>query len=61
MVHVVLFREGTRPVGMWRSLSAPAAMATLAAFVVLCILFTRWWERRGYRHGAEWLLRRLGG
>ena len=40
--------------------------AWLAALLIklvpfLCVVLTRAWQRSGYRFGAEWLLRRLGG
>ena len=59
-LHVVAFREWTRPLGVWRANDAPTALAILAAFVLLCVVATRAWQRTGYRYGAEWLLRRAG-
>jgi len=59
--HVVLFREWTRPLGLWHANDAPRALAILAGFLVACVLLTRAWQRVGYRYGAEWLLRRAGG
>lgn len=61
MLHVPLFREASRPLGLWRNLSAGAALATIAAFVLVCVLATRAWQARQYRFGAEWLLRRIAG
>ncbi len=59
MLHVVMFREWTRPLGLWRANSAPVALAILLVFVVLATWASRRWQRAGYRYGAEWLLRRL--
>lgn len=61
MLHVVLFREGSRPIDWWRNLSAEVTLTVIAAFVVLSVLLSRRWQRVGYRYGAEWLLRKLAG
>jgi uncharacterized membrane protein len=61
LVHVPLFRQATRPIGWWQSLSAGQALSTIAIFLVLCVVIARVWERFGYRFGAEWLLRKLAG
>lgn len=61
MVHVVLFREISRPLGAWQAFGRFTSLAIIAAWIVLCALLVRVWQRRGYRFGAEWLLRRVGG
>ncbi|MCX4246103.1 DUF1624 domain-containing protein [Paraliomyxa miuraensis] len=61
MLHVVLFRELSRPIHWWRGLSANAALAVIFGFVILSILASRPWQRVGYRFGAEWLLRKIAG
>lgn len=61
IVHVVLFREISRPLGLWQAFSWPAALLIIAAWIGLCAVLARAWQRRGYRYGSEWLLRRLGG
>jgi uncharacterized membrane protein YeiB len=61
MLHVVLFRELSRPIGWWHGFSAGPALAVVLAFVALAVVLTRWWQRYDYRGGAEWLLRRLAG
>ncbi len=61
IVHVVLFREISRPLGAWQAFGRGTALAIIAAWIVLCALLSRVWQRSGYRFGAEWLLRRLGG
>jgi len=61
LVHVVVFRELTRPVGLWQAMSAEAALATIGAWLVLCALLARVWAGVGFRFGAEWLLRRVAG
>jgi len=59
MVHAPLFRELSRPVGIWSALDPPATLAVVAAFTVLCLWLARRWSRVDYRWGAEWLLRRI--
>jgi uncharacterized membrane protein YeiB len=61
LVHVVLFREISRPLGAWQAFSWPVSLAIIAGWIFLCVVLTRAWQRSGYRFGAEWLLRRLGG
>lgn len=61
LVHVVLFREISRPLGAWQAFSWPVSLLIIAAWIALCAVFARAWQRHGYRFGAEWLLRRLGG
>lgn len=61
LLHVVLFREISRPLGAWQAFSWPVALVIIAAWIALCAVLARAWQRRGYRFGAEWLLRRLGG
>jgi uncharacterized membrane protein len=61
ILHVPLFREVTRPLGLWQALPPAAAMSVIALVLMACTLLTRRWQRAGYRYGAEWLLRRIAG
>jgi uncharacterized membrane protein len=61
LVHVVMFREISRPLAAWQAFSWPVALAIIAAWLVLCAVLARAWQRVDYRFGAEWLLRRLAG
>lgn len=61
LVHVPLFREATRPVGLWHGLGAGATLATIAGFLLVAVGAAAAWQKVGYRGGAEWLLRKLGG
>jgi peptidoglycan/LPS O-acetylase OafA/YrhL len=61
MIHVPLFRDLSRPIGLWRGLSAEAALATIFIFFGLAAVVTRVWQRVGYKYGAEWALRKAGG
>jgi uncharacterized membrane protein len=61
LVHVVLFREISRPLGAWQAFDRYTSLAIIVGWVVLCALLCRAWARSGFRFGAEWLLRRLGG
>ncbi len=61
LVHVVLFREISRPFGAWQAFDRGTSLVIIIAWIVLCALLARLWQRGGYRFGAEWLLRRLGG
>ena len=69
MLHVWLFREVSRgvfvsperPTGLWRGLSPGPDLAIIFGFVILATIASRYWQRVGYRFGAEWLLRRVAG
>jgi uncharacterized membrane protein len=59
MLHVWLFREATRPIGVWQALDIWPAFAVLVGFLVIATVGARLWQRVDYRFGAEWLLRKL--
>lgn len=59
ILHVWLFREATRPFGLWQSLDVEPALAILIGFVLIATLAAWLWQRIDYRFGAEWLLRKL--
>lgn len=59
IVHVWLFREATRPIGVWQSLEVGQALAVLLGFLAVASVGSWLWQRVGYRYGAEWLLRKL--
>lgn len=61
MLHVPLFREATRPVGLWRGLSAEITLIAISVLMAVVILGSLLWRRIDYRYGAEWLLRRVAG
>jgi len=61
LLHVPLFREATRPIGLWHGMNAGATLAMIAAFLMIAVALAAQWQRIGYRGGAEWLLRKLGG
>lgn len=61
MLHVVLFREWSRPIHWWRNLSSNVTLAVIFGFVIVAVLASRPWQRVGYRFGAEWLLRKIAG
>ncbi|MCA9709512.1 MAG: hypothetical protein KDK70_26985, partial [Myxococcales bacterium] len=45
----------------WRNLSASTTLAIIFGFVILSVIASRYWQRVGYRFGAEWLLRKVAG
>jgi len=59
LLHVWLFREATRPIGVWQALEVRTALTVLLGFVLVAALASRLWQRVDYRYGAEWLLRKL--
>ena len=61
MLHVPLFRDLSRPVGVWHGLDATWSLLTVFGFFGLALLAARYWQRVNYRFGAEWALRKLAG
>lgn len=61
LLHVVAFREWTRPLGAWQAFSPQATLLIVAAWLLVSATLARAWGRIDYRYGAEWVLRRLGG
>ncbi|HLT37611.1 MAG TPA: DUF418 domain-containing transporter [Enhygromyxa sp.] len=59
IVHVWLFREATRPIGVWQALNIGEAFAVISGFVAIAAVGSRFWQQIDYRYGAEWLLRKL--
>jgi uncharacterized membrane protein len=59
LLHVWLFREATRPIGVWQALDIGPAFALLGGFLLFAAIGARLWQRADYRFGAEWLLRKL--
>lgn len=59
LLHVVMFREWTRPIGMWQALGATESLVVLLTFTVVAAFAARAWQRVDYRYGAEWLLRKV--
>jgi uncharacterized membrane protein len=59
ILHVWLFREATRPIGVWQALDIGPAFAVLGGFLLVAVVGARVWQRVDYRFGAEWMLRKL--
>lgn len=61
MVHVVVFRELTRPIGLWQDLDAWVTLLIIGIWILCCVWIARVWQKYYYRYGAEWLLRKIAG
>lgn len=61
MIHVPLFRQLSRPLGLWRGLDSTWALLTVFGFFGAALIAARFWQRAKYRYGAEWALRSLAG
>lgn len=59
MLHAPLFRELSRPVGLWSALDPIATLGVVALLTVVCLWSARRWARVDFRWGAEWWLRRV--
>lgn len=59
LLHVPMFREWTRPLGLWRGLDVTSTSLVLLLVLVLATVLARLWSRIDYRYGAEWCLRAL--
>ncbi len=61
MIHVPLFRDLSRPIGLWHGLEANLALLVVFSFFFTALLAAGFWQRVNYRFGAEWLFRKLSG
>ena len=59
IVHVVVFRELVRPLGLWQACDVTTAGAILFATLVGSMWLAHRWQRAQFRYGAEWMLRRF--
>ncbi|HWB81952.1 MAG TPA: DUF418 domain-containing transporter [Nannocystaceae bacterium] len=59
IIHAPLFRELSRPIGLWSALTPGPTLLAIAAFTIACLVLARWWARYDFRYGAEWLMRKL--
>lgn len=57
IVHVVVFRELTRPLLLWQSCSVATAGTILVGTLLTLLLLASAWARSRFRYGAEWALR----
>jgi len=59
IIHVVVFRELTRPLGLWQACGVSTASAILIGTLLASLWLAMRWHRVQFRYGAEWMLRRL--
>ncbi|MGB1699465.1 MAG: heparan-alpha-glucosaminide N-acetyltransferase domain-containing protein, partial [Nannocystaceae bacterium] len=59
IIHVVVFRELVRPLGLWQACDVATASAILIMTLISSLWLARRWHRSQFRFGAEWLLRKL--
>ena len=64
ILHVYVFRELSRLpfLNLWQNVpSVAGTLGIIFTWTLLTAWLARFWERVGYRFGAEWLLRKAGG
>ena len=63
LIHVPLFRRLSRLpfIDIWRNLDANVSLVVVFAFFFLALVGAWFWQRVGYRYGAEWWFRKLSG
>lgn len=61
LLHVWMFRELSRPLGLWSTLDAPAAFSGMLLAIAAYTILAWQWRRIRFRYGAEWLLRQVAG
>ncbi len=63
LIHVPLFRRISRheSIDIFRNLDADTSLLVVFAFFFLALVAAWFWERVGYRFGAEWWFRKLSG
>jgi uncharacterized membrane protein len=60
IVHVILFRQIGRSLGIWHRFSSKEAMAIIILTLVVFAILSKLWRKAGYKFGAEWLIRKIG-
>jgi len=58
-VHVFVFRELSHHLHFWQVFSTGETLLLISGVWSLIALASFWWQKSGYRFGAEWLLRRV--
>ena len=61
IVHIVLFREGSEWLGIFRSFSAGVSLLWIALTLVVCAGLSWLWAKIDFRYSLEWWLRALSG
>lgn len=58
-VHVFVFRELSHHLHFWQIFTTGETLLLIFGFWFLIAMASFWWQKSGYRFGAEWLLRRV--
>jgi len=61
IAHVVIFREISPHLHLWRALSLGQTLLAIGLTALLAAGCASFWSRFRFRYGAEWLLRKAGG
>lgn len=61
IVHIVLFREGSEWLGIFRSFSAGVSLLCIALTLIVCTTLPWLWAKIDFRYSLEWWLRALSG
>lgn len=61
LLHIAFLSGLSRPLGFWKLYSAPATLAITATVLAITVILAGLWRRKGYRYGAEWLVRKIAG
>ena len=59
LVHIVVFREFTRPFGLWQANGLLFTLTTLSVTIVATAWMAKMWQAKQLRFSFEWLLRKL--
>ncbi len=59
MVHIVLFNEALRMIGLHRTFSAGTTLMITGTFIFIMMYLSSLWGRIEFKYGFEWLMRRL--
>lgn len=61
ILHIIIIRNFMVSSGLWQTFSLTATVSLQIAVIALILIAARYWSRRGFRYGFEWLLRRIAG
>jgi uncharacterized membrane protein len=60
IVHVILFRQIGKSLGIWHRFNSTESMTIIIVTLSIFAILAKVWRNKGYRYGAEWLIRKFG-
>ncbi len=59
ILHIIIIRNFMIVSGLWQSFSATATVMLQLAVIAVIMILVYFWNRKNFRYGFEWMLRRV--